>query len=244
MPAQQMLDGCLASAAAQGKFIRAHLQQLQSHKAHRAPPGLDATLNRILDETVGTATSPEEQRARQEMLAAFRVMFTSRLTVVNGRAGTGKTTLIRALVHSPEIDGGKVLLLAPTGKARVQLQNRVGREAFTLAQFLTRLERYDPAAGYLTSRDKPRVGVETVVVDEASMLTEDMLAALLNAVEVTDRLVLVGDPRQLPPIGAGRPFVDLERTYRLAQPAWPGTAPHRTAPGGADHGAAPTRPGP
>jgi hypothetical protein len=58
------------------------------------------------------------------------------------------------------------------------------------------------------------LGAETVIIDEASMLTEEMLGATLDAVRGAKRVILIGDPRQLPPIGAGRPFVDLER--RLA----------------------------
>ena len=58
--------------------------------------------------------------------------------------------------------------------------------------------------------DRPKAtGFGTVIIDEASMLTEDMLGALLDALQGVKRLILVGDPAQLPPIGAGRPFVDI-----------------------------------
>lgn len=91
----------------------------------------------------------------------------------------------------------------------------------TLAQFLQGLDRYDGASGrYYWNPAAPREkGYRTVVVDECSMLTEDQLAALLDAIEGVERLVLVGDPRQLPPIGAGRPFVDICR--KLAPPEQP-----------------------
>ena len=56
-----------------------------------------------------------------------------------------------------------------------------------------------------------------MIVDEASMLTEEMLAALIDALKGVDRFILVGDPRQLPPIGAGRPFVDIVEQLKPAQ---------------------------
>jgi hypothetical protein len=104
------------------------------------------------------------------------------------------------------------LLLAPTGKARVQLGDRVGARAQTLAQFLRTSGRWDEEFGYRVQPDAAKAtGYGTVVVDEASMLTEEMLAALLDAVTGVERFVLAGDHRQLPPIGPGRPFVDAIR---------------------------------
>jgi ATP-dependent exoDNAse (exonuclease V) alpha subunit len=106
-----------------------------------------------------------------------------------------------------------VLLLAPTGKARVRLEERTNQRGAgrTLAQFLTRYRRYDwRTSAYFPDRSAKRCGdFRTVIVDECSMLTEEQLAALIDALANVERLVLVGDPRQLPPIGAGRPFVDI-----------------------------------
>lgn len=154
-----------------------------------------------------------ETRARQEKAAALAEMFASRFSVLIGPAGTGKTTLLRMLCNLPEVQGGGLLLLAPTGKARVRLEQQTGRrgDGQTLAQFLRGWERYDGRTG--TYRVRPScercVDYKTVIIDECSMLTEEQLAATIDALEGVERLVLVGDPRQLPPIGAGRPFVDI-----------------------------------
>ena len=106
-----------------------------------------------------------------------------------------------------------LLLLAPTGKARVRLEEQIGMRGTgqTLAQFLIRHQRYDGKTGtYFSNRGALRCGdYRTVIVDESSMLTEEQLAALIDSLTNVERLVLVGDPRQLPPIGAGRPFVDI-----------------------------------
>ncbi|MFJ2900355.1 AAA family ATPase [Streptomyces sp. NPDC087218] len=215
----------LNSAAVRRDFIRGRLNQLIHGKPHPVPSDLTKTLDAALSGLPGASDPAGEARAREEKAAAFREMFHRRVTIVNGPAGTGKTTLIRALAERPEVTRSRLLLLAPTGKARVQLQQKVGHDAHTLAQFLRHTHRYDDEYGrYLTLQEGNRITVGTVVVDEASMLTEDMLAALLDAVEITERLILVGDPRQLPPIGAGRPFVDLERRRRPDTIAWPRVA--------------------
>ncbi|MFF4379149.1 AAA family ATPase [Kitasatospora sp. NPDC001547] len=219
----------LASAAVRRNFIRDRLNQIFRGPDRPVPADLAATLNHALD-MLTPATDPDgEERSRTEKTAAFEEIYRSRVTILNGPAGTGKTTLIQALAKRPEVTRRGLLLLAPTGKARVQLEQKVGRPALTLAQFLREQGgRYDDQYGrYLMKPAQDRQSVGTVVVDEASMLTEDMLAGLLDAVEVTERLVLVGDPRQLPPIGAGRPFVDLERSRRpdQAELPWPRVAP-------------------
>jgi hypothetical protein len=158
-----------------------------------------------------------EDRGRREKAAALRELASSRLSVLIGAAGTGKTTLLKSLCGASQIKQRGVLLLAPTGKARVRLQQATAVEARTLAQFL-RPARYDE----LTRRCRVIGEVErvsshkTVIVDEASMLTEEQLAALFDALSAVDRIILVGDPSQLPPIGAGRPFVDIVRLLRPA----------------------------
>jgi energy-coupling factor transporter ATP-binding protein EcfA2 len=172
-----------------------------------------------------------EELARQEKTAALEQLAQGRFSVLIGPAGSGKTTLLKVLCDLPEVEAGGTLLLAPTGKARVRLEEATGRlgEGMTLAQFLQRYERYDGSSGrYFRNPDAPREkGYRSVVVDECSMLTEDQLAALIDAIEGVDRLILVGDPRQLPPIGAGRPFVDICRHLAPSEdvPIFPRVAP-------------------
>lgn len=163
------------------------------------------------------ASDPEtEEGARLEKTKALEEIYRSRFSVLIGPAGTGKTSLFTAFLSLPSVATGGVLLLAPTGKARVQMQKRANNaQAYTLAQFLLKYGRYDPQTGaYRVTDDANRErGFKTVVIDECSMLTEDQLVATFDAIETTavERLILVGDSRQLPPIGAGRPFVDIVR---------------------------------
>jgi hypothetical protein len=101
------------------------------------------------------------------------------------------------------------------GKARVRLQRATGHEARTIAQFLRPMRYVDATQRYRVVGDIERSSsYKTVIVDEASMLTEEQLAALLDALSAVDRIILVGDPSQLPPIGAGRPFVDIVKLLR------------------------------
>lgn len=157
--------------------------------------------------------STDDQKARQEKAVALKEIFRSRISVLMGSAGTGKSTLLKALCAIEPVLRGGVLLLAPTGKARVRLEQAsdMAGQGRTVAQFLHGLQRYDGSAGrYYVNTEAPRSSAhKTVVIDECSMLTEEQLAALLDAVKGVERLILVGDPRQLPPIGAGRPYVDI-----------------------------------
>ncbi|MYE01576.1 MAG: AAA family ATPase [Alphaproteobacteria bacterium] len=206
------------------QMIGSAISKRVSGKQH----ALDHEWRKLVDEELGPMPTEavargEEERARTEKVASIKQLARFRFSVLVGPAGSGKTTLLKILCNLPQVDERKILLLAPTGKARVRLEEATERigEGKTLAQFLQGLKRYDGASGrYFWNPAAPREkAYPTVIVDECSMLTEDQLAALLDAIEGVERLVLVGDPRQLPPIGAGRPFVDICR--KLAPPEQP-----------------------
>lgn len=161
----------------------------------------------------GAARNDEvEEAARREKATALERLAAHRIATLIGPAGTGKTAVLELLLQHPSIVGPHVLLLAPTGKARVRLGAATRRpgEAKTIAQFLLPLDRYDADTGrYAPAPHTGPAEASCCVIDEASMLTEDMLAAVLDALPSNCRLILVGDPYQLPPIGAGCPFVDI-----------------------------------
>lgn len=150
-------------------------------------------------------------RAREEKAEALNVLCNYRFSVLIGPAGSGKTTLLKMFEQIPEIKAGGVLKLAPTGKARVKL----GTNAKTLAQFLNP-HRYNGNTGryFINHEATKQAGAQTIIVDEASMLTEEQLAALFDTLSGVKRVILVGDYRQLPPIGTGRPFVDIVKLLR------------------------------
>lgn len=183
---------------------------------------INADWRKLLDEHLEKCGAPKvgdlkgdarktEEKAREEKTAALKELAESRLSVLIGPAGTGKTTLLSVLCSHSDVAKGGVLLLAPTGKARVRMEQatcKLGLKGFTIAQFLSQSDRYD-GIRYKLSEKKANVDARTVIIDESSMLTEEMLGALIQALKSVHRLILIGDPRQLPPIGAGRPFVDI-----------------------------------
>jgi hypothetical protein len=172
----------------------------------------------LVDQKFGGVSDDDERNARSEKAAALKELAESRFTLLAGPAGAGKTSLLAILCSQPAIQLDNVLMLAPTGKARVRLQELAGQghaKAFTLAQFLNEYGRYDVVTSEYRTSDRPKAsGFGTVIVDEASMLTEDMVGALFDALQGVKRFIFVGDPAQLPPIGAGRPFVDLINKLR------------------------------
>ncbi len=196
-----------------GTLIRRTIERRLAGARHDVDVDWRERLDQALGGLIVPEEDPDEQRARTEKTAALEELVANRVSVLVGPAGTGKTTLLRTLCEESHVAAGGVLLLAPTGKARVKIAQSVkglGHPARTIAQFLLPSGRYVPVTGsYQLSSAPPVDGYRTVVIDEASMLTEEQLAAVIDGVKGVTRLILVGDPRQLPPIGAGRPFVDI-----------------------------------
>lgn len=168
----------------------------------------------------GSKLPPEvEERARKEKAEALAKLYESRFSVLCGRAGTGKTSVLKVFLKGlEELEGKKpILLLAPTGKARVRLMDRTKRDdgsvrdAYTIHQFLMRHEWLNPENFALKLSGGKTHGAPTVIIDEASMIPMDLLGVLFRALDLNkvSRLILVGDPNQLPPIGPGRPLVDI-----------------------------------
>lgn len=147
----------------------------------------------------------DAQRAALDLAATAPVM------VLTGGPGTGKTTIVRALLHQLQSEGA-VALAAPTGRAARRMAEATGSEASTLHRLLG----YRPGEGFRRDDEDP-LEVRAVVVDEASMVDQMLMAALLRAVMPGTRLILVGDADQLPSVGAGNVLADL-----LAA----GTVPH------------------
>ena len=166
-----------------------------------------------------------DQLARNEKATALKILESSRISVLLGRAGTGKTSALGIFASSKEIKAGGVLALTPTGKARVQLENSfkknsIEAEFMTVAQFLIRSKGFSWNTMAYKMPSQPSSSIaKTVIIDESSMLTEDMFAGILKLVDShAERIIFIGDPNQLPPIGAGRPFVDLINYLESAYP--------------------------
>ena len=156
-------------------------------------------------------------------LAAIRQAVTSKVMVLTGGPGTGKTTTTQGIIAALKKAGLRVLLAAPTGRAAKRMSEATGMEAKTIHRLL----EYNPQDGYKRNDENPLEG-DALIVDECSMIDILLMNNLLKAVPVGMRLVFVGDIDQLPSVGAGTvrrdiidsqriPVVRLVRIFRQAQ---------------------------
>lgn len=142
-------------------------------------------------------------------------IFNKTCSVIAGSAGTGKTTVIRAIIKAIKFSSGQtesICLLAPTGKAADRIRHKTGEVATTIHSFLT-------SNGWLNfnnwsikqSGGRKSGEYTTFIIDESSMIDLHLMAGLFRAIDwdVVKRIIFVGDPNQLPPIGRGKVFADI-----------------------------------
>ena len=154
---------------------------------------------------------------------AIRRAAVSKVMILTGGPGTGKTTTVQGILATYRAFGLKILLAAPTGRAAKRLEETTGMEAKTIHRLL----EYKPPEGYQKNEEHPLEG-DVLIVDECSMIDIILMNALLKAVPAGMRVILVGDIDQLPSVGAGNvlrdimdsgcfPVIRLTRIFRQAQ---------------------------
>jgi ATP-dependent exoDNAse (exonuclease V) alpha subunit len=141
-------------------------------------------------------------------------IFNKPISIIAGSAGTGKTTIIKAIINAIRFTSGNAeafCLLAPTGKAADRIREKTGETATTIHGFLTRTGWMNPNFTFKRSGGKKETDYSTIIIDESSMIDLQLMAALFRAINwnYVNRLILVGDPNQLPPIGKGKVFSDI-----------------------------------
>ncbi|MBQ8880985.1 MAG: ATP-dependent RecD-like DNA helicase [Oscillospiraceae bacterium] len=184
-------------------------RRLLAHTATRYPaPAFLSKKLRVAAQSSNLEYSPQQELALQEAA-------TSGLLLITGGPGTGKTTLLNGILSLYGQMGLSCLLCAPTGRAAKRLTEVTGREASTIHRLLG--AGIDPHTGklFFAKDEGDPLRADAVIVDEMSMVDVQLLGSLLQAVPQTARLILVGDPDQLPPVGPGFPFSDMLRSSML-----------------------------
>lgn len=133
------------------------------------------------------------------------------LLVITGGPGTGKTTTINALIQYFELEGMDIYLAAPTGRAAKRMTETTGYEASTIHRLLelTGMMEESSAAAHFERNEENPLEADVIIIDEMSMVDISLMHALLTAVQVGTRLILVGDVNQLPSVGPGRVLKDI-----------------------------------
>lgn len=228
--------------------------------------GLARNLRRLIDSgpVLPLASADDLARAERQsglelhadQRAAVLALLAEPVGLLTGGPGVGKTTIVRLLVQLAESAGLSVLLSSPTGRAAKRLAEATGRPGQTLHRLLGYRPRNDDNEGLFTFGEDQPLTAGLVIVDEISMLDVVLAHSLLKAVQPPTRLILVGDPNQLPSVGAGNVLADLisseqipcarlTRIYRQGEGSGIVTAAHRilegkrpdrSAPGARDAG--------
>jgi exodeoxyribonuclease V alpha subunit len=195
--------------------VAQRIKQLDAAKPIAAP---------VVERAVAAALQAAEIQLSREQVQALRTALRSRVTVITGGPGTGKTTLLKSIIAALDDVGLKPTLAAPTGRAARRLKEATGRDAKTIHRLL----EYAPeTGGFIRGKEFP-LKANFVIVDEASMMDIELAASLLAALMPNCSLLLVGDRDQLPSVGPGSvlkdviaselvPVVALHEVYRQAR---------------------------
>ena len=178
-----------------------------AHHTFPEPKGLEKLIRNVARES-GIEYSEEQTQAIREAA-------TSGLLLITGGPGTGKTTILNGILSLLGQMQLKCVLAAPTGRAAKRLTEVTGEEASTIHRLLeASMDTNTGKMFFVRDEDNP-LKADAVIVDEMSMVDVQLLHSLLQAIPAGKRLILVGDPDQLPPVGPGFPFSDMLRSGQL-----------------------------
>lgn len=212
-----------AEVGVAGKLKRLAQAPAADRLWHALMDARQKTGNESLSIDVGKIQEKVHMEYDEIQADAIRKAAVSKVMVLTGGPGTGKTTTTQGIITAYRAFGLKILLAAPTGRAAKRMTEATGLEAKTIHRLL----ECKPPEGYQKNEDNPLEG-DVLIIDECSMIDMILMNALLKAIPEGMRLILVGDIDQLPSVGAGNvlrdiidsgvfPLVRLTRIFRQAQ---------------------------
>ncbi len=154
-----------------------------------------------------------EDLQRQAVVEAVK----NGVMVITGGPGTGKTTTINALIQYFELEGLDIFLAAPTGRAAKRMTEATGYQASTIHRLLEltgMVEESSSSAHFERNKENP-LEADVVIIDEMSMVDISLMHALVSAIQIGTRLILVGDVNQLPSVGPGSVLKDIIQSERF-----------------------------
>ena len=189
------------------KFIAEKLVLLDRMSSAISLPDIDRFIER--EEAQNGLTYASKQKQAISDALRYGVM------VLTGGPGTGKTTVVKALIHIFDSMGFDIALAAPTGRAAKRLSESTSREAKTIHRLLEM--NYDGGSTPVFNRNEfDQLEEDVIIVDEASMIDTALMMALTKAIKPGARLIIIGDADQLPSVGAGNVLHDIIESERFS----------------------------
>ncbi len=199
-PCGEIMAYALSELYSAEVYIAAKLHALSEHKFPFVLEGLEDQIA-ALEEKYGISYAPEQKEAICHAL-------TGGVTVITGGPGTGKTTIIKAILEICNILKFSTVLAAPTGRAAQRMFESSGKEAKTIHRMLE-ASVSDNGHHHFSRDEENPIFQKVIIIDEMSMVDTNLMCALLKAVKTGSYLVLIGDPDQLPPVGPGNCLNDI-----------------------------------
>lgn len=187
-------------------IIARNISRLLSSAGRFGAMDISALIEKV-EATLGISFAPLQ---RDAIFASLE----NGVMILTGGPGTGKTTVVRAMMSIFNSIGFKTVLAAPTGRAAKRMSEATGEEAKTVHRMLE-MERTTDGSIRFGRGERNPLNENVIIVDEASMLDLSLTAALLRAMKRGSRLVLIGDSDQLPSVGAGNVLSDLIESERI-----------------------------